>query len=219
MMSNIAMVLSGCGYLDGSEIQETVFAMLSLEQRGVAVQCFAPEGNQTRVVDHQTGDELSARRSMIQEAARICRGKIKTLAALDPSKWDGLVIPGGFGVALNLSDFALKGDATQVDPALAELIIAFHGQKKPIGAICIAPAVIARVLGKYGVQLTLGEPSEAATILESWGARYQACDREGVVVDSDHKIVSTPAYMYDDSSPARVFTGIAKLIDELLTML
>ncbi len=195
-MKKIAVVLSGCGHQDGSEITETVSALICLSQTGAKVVCFAPS--------HK-----------IEDANKISRGHTKPIGELHPAEFDGLLLPGGFGAAKHLSDWADKGAKCTVLPDLESALKAFYEQQKPSAAICIAPAIVARVLGKKGIAVTLGEDSPASAEIEKTGAVYETCPVTEYISDRDHRILTTPAYMYD-ATPHEVFTGISKMIREFV---
>ncbi|MBK8010485.1 MAG: isoprenoid biosynthesis glyoxalase ElbB [Deltaproteobacteria bacterium] len=216
-MKRIGVVLSGCGFKDGAEIREAVLALLALDRAGVEVVCAAPDIDQAKVVNHVTGQVVAEHRNVLVESARIARGRIRPLSDLSADDIDGLVLPGGFGAANNLSTFATEGSDAVVEASLRDLIVAVHRQRKPIGAICIAPAVVARVLGSHGVKVTIGMDGDTARAIEATGARHERCPVEGIVVDPENRVVSTPAYMYD--APLRaVAAGIELCVAEVLRM-
>jgi enhancing lycopene biosynthesis protein 2 len=199
MVVRVGVVLGGCGFKDGAEVHESVLALLALERAGAEVHCFAPDIPQAQVVNHLTGKAEGGPRNVLVEAARIARGAIRDVAHADPAHLDALVIPGGFGAALNLSTFATQGAGGSVEPGTARLVRALHAAGKPIGAICIAPAVIALLLGAEHPTLTIGHDRGTAAGLEACGARHQDCPVEGIVVDRERRIVTTPAYMLGPS--------------------
>ena len=169
-MKNIAVILAGCGHLDGAEIRESVLSLLYLDQQGAKVQCFAPDQAQFDVVDHRTGKPVGESRNVLTESARIARGEIEPLSALDVAAFDALVLPGGFGVAKNLSDLATKGAGATVQADYQRIIREFHAQGKPIGAMCIAPAVLAAALsGVAAPTLTIGEDAGTAGVIAQFG--------------------------------------------------
>lgn len=213
----VAVVLSGCGFQDGAEIHESVCTLLALSQRGASVQCFAPDMAQARVVNHYTGEpeQGAAARNVLVEAARIARGNIVALADFDAAQHDALILPGGFGAALNLSDFAHSGAQCTVQPDVARAITTMHQQGKPIGALCIAPVLLARLLP--GACLTIGHDSATASAVQGMGAQHQSTQARQIVVDAAHKLVSTPCYMLD-SSLADIFAGADALVAEVLRM-
>lgn len=215
-MKRFAVVMSGCGYQDGTEITEAVSALIALSELGAEYEVFAPEMN-FPAKNHMTG-EAADTRSAIQEVARIARGNCKNLTELDPGKFDGLVMPGGFGAALNLSNWANQGAQCDVHPEIKRIVETFHADSKPIAAICIAPAVVARVLGKHHIAVTIGQDKETAAEIEKAGASHVACNVTDFVSDRENKIVTTPAYMYGEAKPSEVYTGIRKAIHELYEM-
>lgn len=215
----VGVLLNGCGNRDGSEIHEAVFSMLALESVGARLQCIAPDEDQVRVINHLNGEKSSEQRNMLREAARIARGKIKPLSKIKMEELDALMIPGGFGTALNLCDFAEQGAKMKVHPILNELIEALFHKNKPIAALCIAPVILAKVLGKYRIELTMGAYGDAAKKIEDMGAIHVVCPSGSCVVDAKHRIVSSPAYMYDDASMSEVFAGIQKAARALKELL
>jgi enhancing lycopene biosynthesis protein 2 len=218
MALRVGVVLSGCGFRDGSEVHESVLALLALDEAGAEARCFAPDVPQARVVDHRTGKEVPGeRRNVLDESARIARGKVRDLREAKASDLDAVVFPGGFGAALNLSTFATKGKDAEVHPEAARLLREMHAAGKPIGAICIAPAVVARVLGAAHPHLTIGDDRGTAAALEASGAVHEACPVEGFVVDRRNRVVSTPAYMFD-ARISDVAKGVRACVKEVLSL-
>jgi enhancing lycopene biosynthesis protein 2 len=216
MKPKIAVVLAGCGFKDGSEIREAVLALTALSMNGADFECFAPSKDFDEV-DHLTGELTGRRRNVLQEAARIARGKIESIDKLAAQSFDGLMLPGGFGVAKNLCTFATEGANCQVDPQVERAVEDFIQDRKPIGAICIAPALVAKVFQKHGgVRLTVGAESEASRAIASMGSKHMVSRADEIVIDLDHQVVTTPAYMYDDASLSDIFTGISKLARQLV---
>jgi len=215
-MKKIAIVLSGCGYQDGTEITEAISTFIAIGEVGASYQCFAPN------IDFEASNHLNGekqdQRNALTESARLCRGQVKELDQLNEKEFDALVFPGGFGAALHLSDWAQKGARCQVDPLVTKAIESFHKNSKPIGAICIAPALIAKTLGSHEVTLTIGNDSETAQEIEKTGAIHEECAVDDFITDRAHKVITTPAYMYDDAPPFQVFTGVKNLIKELVEM-
>lgn len=199
MQRHVAVVLSGCGFREGSEITEAVSTLIALADAGASYQCFAPQ-------------------SVVAEGAKIARDKILPLHELKESAFDAVIFPGGYGAAKVLCTWASQGARATVDKDVENTVRAFHKAAKPIGAICIAPAMVALVLGHEGVELTIGNDVETAAELEKTGARHTLCRVDDYVSDRDHKVVTTPAYMYDDASPNQVFAGIGKMVRELVEM-
>ena len=213
----IAVVLSGCGHQDGSEITEAVSTLIALTEAGAEPTVFAPQIPLT-VKDPLTSEPTGEKRDVLHESARISRGHIRELGELRAADFDGLALPGGFGAALNLSSWATEGAKGPVLPDLARALKEFHAAAKPIVAICIAPAVVARVLGAEGVTVTIGRDRDTAAEIEKTGARHEDCAVDDFITDRDHRVITTPAYMYDDAKPSEVFTGIRKAIRELVEM-
>lgn len=171
MKKHVAIILCGCGFKDGSEIHESVSTLLAIDNAGAEYQCYAPSGPQARVIDHISGAvEAGEERLMIKEAARIARGKIKNINELSAASADALILPGGFGSAFNLCNFAEKGAECTVHPEVARVIRDFHSAKKPLGFICIAPVIAAKVLGSHNVELTIGADKSTAVALSAMGA-------------------------------------------------
>ncbi|GAB6390048.1 isoprenoid biosynthesis glyoxalase ElbB [Stutzerimonas marianensis] len=217
MNKKVAVILSGCGVYDGSEIYESVITLLRLDQRGATVQCFAPDRPQLHVIDHRTGEETGESRNVLTEAARLARGQIKDLREADAADFDALIIPGGFGAAKNLSDFASKGAACQVQPDVLAVAQAFAKSGKPIGMMCIAPTMAAQIFGP-GVLCTLGHDDDpAAVAAREMGAMHKACEVSEIVEDTQRKLVTTPAYMLAQSI-SEAASGIYKLVDRVLDL-
>lgn len=216
-MPRVAVILSGCGYLDGAEIREAVITLLALDRAEADVSCFAPNIAQRQVVDHQSGETVEESRNVLRESARIARGKIAPLSEAKIDEFDAVVLPGGFGAALNLSSFAIEGPEASIDESVASFLKAAHGARKPIGAICIAPALVALALGPHSPLLTIGNDAGTAAALTSCGARHADRPVDDIVIDEENRIVSTPAYMFD--APLRdIATGIEKAITALLAL-
>jgi enhancing lycopene biosynthesis protein 2 len=218
--NRIGVLLSGCGFLDGSEIHEAVLTMLHLDRAGAETVCIAPRAPQAAVVDHFTQQAVPGSvRNVLEESARIARGRIQDLAEVDPEALDGLILPGGYGAAKNLCDFALAGAQAKTRPDVTALLRAMHAQKKPIGAICIAPAAVAAALrGVCQPTLTIGEDHGVAAALQTIGSKHENCPVTGFVVDERNRIVTTPAYMYD-ARISDVSAGIEKLVQTVLKMI
>ncbi len=214
----VGVVLSGCGVFDGAEIHEAVVTLLALDRAGVEIVCMAPDIDQLHVVNHLTGEVVAGeRRNVLVEAARIARGAIRDMAQVDPGELDALIIPGGFGAAKNLCDFAVKGADCQVHGEVARVVRGVHAAGKPVGAICIAPALVAKLLGDEKPRLTIGTDAATAAAVEAMGACHVACQVEGTVVDRERKLVTTPAYMLARSI-AEAATGIEKLVGEVIAL-
>lgn len=213
-MATIGVLLSGCGVFDGSEIHEATLALYFLGKAGAKVVCLAPEAD-FAAVDHATKTPSGERRNIRVEAARLARGPVADVAAVSAADLDGLILPGGLGAAKNLCDFAEKGGKGTVVPSVAALIAAMHAAGKPIGAICIAPAVLALALGGHKPELTIGNDPGTAQALEAAGARHVARAVDEIQVDAANNLVTTPAYMLGPGI-ADIAKGIEKLVDAVL---
>lgn len=218
MSKKVALILAGCGHLDGSEIREAISSLLALDQAGAQVTIFAPKITQKDVVNHYDQESLEQERDTFEEASRLARGDIHPLQELTADNFDALMIPGGFGVAKNLCTFAFDGSDCHVLPEIDSLIKDFHAEGKPIGAVCIAPALVAKVLGPHGINVTIGKHPETAQEIEKTGAIHKNCEVTEVCVDKNHKIVTSPAYMYDNADLKDVFQGVSLCVQKLLEM-
>jgi enhancing lycopene biosynthesis protein 2 len=218
MGKKIGVVLSGCGVYDGAEIHESVVTLLAIDRLGAEAVICAPDVPQLHVVNHLTGEvEEGAERNVLVESARIARGAIRDVAEVTADELDALILPGGFGAAKNLCDFAVKGADCDVDPGVAALVRAVHEQGKPVAAVCIAPALIAKVLGDEGPELTIGNDADTAGALEAMGAAHVACPVREFVVDRERKLISSPAYMLAESI-SEAAEGIEKTVAILIDM-
>ncbi|BAJ00060.1 isoprenoid biosynthesis glyoxalase ElbB [Shewanella violacea] len=217
-MKKIAVLLSGSGVFDGSEIHESVLSMLALSKLGVDYQCFAPNILQMHVVNHLTGEVESLQsRNVLVESARIARGEIKATEELELDEFDALIIPGGFGAAKNLCNFATNGSDCVIAPEVASFIGQFADSCKPVGFICIAPVMIPLLYGE-GVIGTIGNDSETAQAFNLMGGKHQAAVVQDIIVDEINKVVSTPAYMLA-ANIAEASVGIEKLVKKVVEMI
>lgn len=219
MNKKVAVLLSGCGFLDGAEIRESVLTLLNLDTEDIDYEIFAPNTDQHHTINHLKGEEISTKRNMIEEAARIARGKITPINELQIKDFDGLVIPGGFGVAKNFCTFAFEGATATTTAEVSRVVKGFHAEKKPIAAICIAPALIALNLGEHKVKVTIGTDKETAIEIEKTGATHQYCEANEFCIDEENKVVSTPAYMFDNAKLNSINIGIAGSINQLKSWL
>ena len=215
-MPKVGVVLSGCGVNDGSEIHEAVITMLELDKANADMVLMAPNIDQLHVINHATGDEMSDSRNVLVESARIARGNIKDIAEIKSGDLDALIFPGGFGVAKNLSDYAMAGAECSINPDVQRLSNEIHNDGKPIGVICIAPAMMAQILGEE-TELTIGYDDQTANDINTMGAKHITCPVEEIVIDKDKKVVSTPAYM-EAKSIKEAAEGIQKLVEQVLKM-
>jgi enhancing lycopene biosynthesis protein 2 len=218
VMKKIGVVLSGCGVRDGSEIHEAVFTLLAIDQAGCQAVCMAPD-SEFAVTNHLTMQDAGDKRNMLVESARIARGNIRDLQGVTAADLDAIIFPGGFGAAKNLCDFAVNGAAASVHPQVLRILKEMATAKKPIGVICIAPALVAAALGKdLAPTVTIGTDAGTAAEINKTGAIHQECPVTGFVVDEKNKIVSTPAYMLAERI-SEVSAGIEKCVTEVIKLI
>lgn len=217
-MAKVGVLLSGCGVMDGAEITESALALLALDQQGADIVCCAPDMDAPEI-DHRTNDATGEKRNVLREAARIARGQIRDAAEVKADELDALIIPGGYGAAKNLCNFAEKGADCDVHPAVEQLVGDMLAQRKPIGAICIAPALLARIAGRRGLKATVTIGNDAATAkgIQATGCTHTDRPVTDIAVDEQNKVVTTPAYMLGPG-PAAVWEGIRKCIEQVLRM-
>lgn len=213
-MAKIGVVLSGCGVMDGSEIHESVLTLLALAREGDEAVCLAPDVGQRDVINHLTGKPVNEKRNVLVESARIARGKIQDIKGMKAKDIDGLIFPGGYGAAKNLCTFAFDGPDCKVHPEVARLAREVYEAGKPIGAICIAPALIAKIFEKKSLSLTIGNDPETAGAIQKMGHRHMVCPVDQICVDSTKPFVTTPAYMLAKNL-AEAWEGIEKLVKEV----
>jgi enhancing lycopene biosynthesis protein 2 len=224
---NIGVLLSGNGVYDGSEIHEAVSTLIALDKLGAKAICMAPNIEQHHVIDHVTGDEMKEKRNVLIEAARIARGDIKPLNEVSSDDIDGLIMPGGFGAAKNLSKWAFSGPKGDIDPETKRLILEMVKSKKPIASLCVSPVVIAKALEDSGIKtkLTLGTTASPSPYdiksfnegVESIGATPVLCDVGDIMVDEENKIISSPCYMMV-TSIAQIYDSIYKVCEKLVEL-
>ncbi|PIE41479.1 MAG: isoprenoid biosynthesis protein ElbB [Gammaproteobacteria bacterium] len=212
----VAVILAGCGVYDGSEIYETTITLLSLDQAGVEYQCMAPNIDQMHVINHLTGEATDETRNVLVEAARLARGNIIDLADANASDYDALIIPGGFGAAKNLSSFAVDGAEMTINQDVAALVKAIHDQGKPVGLICIAPAMTPKLFGE-GTECTIGNDADTAAAIAAMGGKHQECAVNSFHVDEARKVVTTPAYMLAERI-SEAAEGISKLVSKVIEL-
>jgi len=216
-MKHIAVVLCGSGYKDGSEIRESVLTLLALSHQGAHFTCFACDDFQYDVVNCLTGETVAnEKRHMLIESARIARGDVRPLTELNVKNFDGIIFPGGFGAAKNLCTFAFHGSSGSVRADVQSILDSFYQSKKPIGAICIAPAILALAFRNKGLTLTVGAAGETADEIIKLGHKHQACRADECVVDRTHRMATCPAYMYDDAPLADIYRGIEGVVKAVL---
>ena len=211
-----AVILSGCGHQDGAEIHEATLTLWAIHKNGADYQCYAPNIKQHHVLNHLTGKEMNEERNVLIESARIARGKVIDLATFTPDSADALVIPGGFGAAKNLSSYAFDGLTCTVNEDVAKAVSTMHAEGKPMGALCIAPVILAKVLG--AVSLTIGQDTGTADNLTAMGAHHVPTGHGEIAIDPEKKIVTTPCYMLD-SRVDQIGEGADRLIRAMLDLM
>ncbi len=215
-MKKFAVVLSGCGVYDGSEIHEATLSLLAIARQGCSYDIFAPDRNQHHVINHLTGEEMDETRNVMVESARIARGKVRDLKTFNPQEFDGLLFPGGFGAAKNLSTWAFEAADATVLPEVEDAIRGMVALKKPVGALCISPVILARVLGE--VKLTIGDDEGTMEAIESLGATHVITTHGEVVVDPDFNLVTTPCYMLD-ATIDQIALGATNVVDAMIKLM
>jgi enhancing lycopene biosynthesis protein 2 len=215
-MKKFAVIISGNGVYDGAEIHETVLTMLAIKKAGADYQLFAPDMMQLHVINHLTGEEMPEKRNVLVESARIARGNIKPLAEYNPKDYDAMIFPGGFGVAKNLCTFAIDGPDCKVNPDVEKAVKETHAIKKPIGALCIAPALISRLLGD--VELTIGQDAGTAEAITKMGSKHVKTTHGEVVVDKKHNVFSTPCYMLD-ANIMQIELGAMNVVEAMMEVM
>ena len=213
---SIAVILAGCGNKDGAEIHESTLTLWAIHRHGANYQCYAPDKKQHHVLNHITGEEMAEERNVLIEAARIARGNIRSLARFDEKDHDILIIPGGFGAAKNLCTYAFDGPDCTVDETVAKAVKEMYQAKKPIGALCIAPVILARLLPD--IVVTTGQDPQTAGNITQMGGRHQQTTHGEIAIDTANRIVTTPCYMLD-ARVDQIGEGADKLVDALLKML
>lgn len=219
-MKKILVVLAGCGAKDGAEIHESVLTLLAIDKAGASYQCAAPNMDQHHVLNFITDEEMSETRNVLIEASRIARGNILDLSEVQMKDYDALMLPGGFGAAKNLCTFAMDGVNAKLNPEVDRILNEAYDQKKPIGAVCISPAIVALALAKKNpeITLTLGTDDGANKNLEDIGVKSEACLTTAFVRDDGNRIVSSPAYMHGDSKISELEQGISGCVNALMEM-
>ncbi len=217
MSKKVGVLLSGCGVFDGAEIHESVLTLLFLDKAGAEAICMAPD-MEHQAVNHLTGEATKEKRNVLMESARIARGKIRNLKDVRAADMDALILPGGFGAAKNLSDFAVKGPDASVHPEVARILKEMTDAGKPVGAICIAPATVAKALAVKKPEVTIGTDAGTAAGIEKTGAKHFKCAVDQIHTDMKNRIVTTPAYMLGPGIKD-IAAGIEKLVNQVLSMI
>jgi enhancing lycopene biosynthesis protein 2 len=214
-MKKIAVVLAGNGVYDGSEIHEATLTMLAITRNGAQYQCFAPDVNQAHVVNHLTGEEMPEKRNVLIEAARIARGNINPLSEYNAIDFDAIVFPGGFGAAKNFCTFAFDGIDCKVNPDVEKAVRSTVAEKKPIGALCISPVMIAKILGD--VKVTIGQDEATIQAVENLGGTHVKTTHGQIVVDEKYKVITTPCYMLN-ATIDQIADGAENAVKKILEM-
>ncbi len=218
MEKKVGVLLSGCGVYDGSEIHEAVLTLLALDKAGAKAVCMAPDIEQLHVVNHLSQETTDEKRNVLVESARIARGEIQNLKDVKAEDIDALILPGGFGAAKNLSTFAVHGPDAQVNPEVERIIKEMVGAKKPVGAICIAPATLTKIISDKKPQVTIGNDLSTAQAIEKMGGVHHNCGVDRIHIDKNNRLVTTPAYMLGPGIKD-VAVGIEELVNEIMVMI
>lgn len=211
----VAVILSGCGVYDGAEIHESVLTLLAIEQHHAGYACFAPDIPQHHVINHISGGEMDESRNVLVESARIARGDIRPLSDFKATDFDALIFPGGFGAAKNLSSFAFDGADCNVNDEVVSALKDMVAAGKPVGAMCISPVILSKVFGEIAV--TIGSDEETAGAIEAMGSTHVKTTHGEVVIDEEHKFVTTPCYMLD-ASISQIMFGATAVVREVLKL-
>lgn len=215
-MKKFAVILSGCGVFDGAEIHESTLTLYAIMKHGASYEIFAPDIAQHHVINHVTGEEMNESRNVLVESARIARGAIKDLGNYKAEDFDGLIFPGGFGVAKNLSTVAFDGaDATVID-GISKLVVATYEAGKPIGALCIAPAMMAKIFDAATV--TIGQDQGTIEAIEKMGGTHINTTHGDVVYDDRLNLFSTPCYMLD-ANILQIAEGAENIVSAMLKVM
>ncbi|MBC8185935.1 isoprenoid biosynthesis glyoxalase ElbB [candidate division KSB1 bacterium] len=212
-MKKFAVILSGCGVFDGAEIHEATLTMLAIKKQGAEYEIFAPDIPQHHVINHITGEEMNEIRNVLVESARIARGNIKDLKEYNPSDFDALIFPGGFGAAKNLCDFAFKGPDCTINDDVVNAIQKTAEQHKPIGALCISPVFMAKIF--RDVEVTIGQDAGTAEAIEKMGATHKQTDHGEVIVDEKNLVFTTPCYMLD-ANILQIAKGASNIVEAMM---
>lgn len=214
----VAVILSGCGVMDGTEIHEAVLTLLEIDRSGVKYDCLSLDIMQSDVIDHScSAEDILSQRNVMKESARISRGQITNIKQADINNYDALFVPGGFGAAKNLCDYAFKGASLTVNQDILDFSMAMHNAGKPIGLMCIAPVMAPKIFG-VGVRCTIGTDPNTAAHIEAIGGIHVKVGADQIVVDTSKRLVTTPGYMTGESITS-VSLGISKMVQKVLSMI
>jgi len=214
-MKKIAVVLAGSGVYDGSEIHEATLTLLAIARRGAVYQCFAPDVEQAHVVNHLTGEEMPEKRNVLVEAARIARGNIKPLSQYKAEDFDAILFPGGFGAAKNLCTYAFDGANCKVNPDVEKAVRSTVVAEKPVGALCISPVMITKILGD--VNVTIGDDQSTIEAIEIMGGSHKSTGHGEIVTDEKYKVVTTPCYMLN-ATIDQIADGAENVVNKVLEL-
>jgi enhancing lycopene biosynthesis protein 2 len=214
-MKKFAVIIAGCGVYDGAEIHEATLTLWAIDKLGHQYDIFAPDIPQHHVINHLTGEAMQEKRNVLVESARIARGKIKPLDKLITEYYDALVLPGGFGVAKNLSTFAFEGANCDINADLNNVVRHFAASGKPIGGLCIAPAILAVILRE--VEVTIGKDPSTIEQIEKSGAKHVVTDHGEVYFDEETNLFTTPCYMLD-ASISQIADGVEAIIGAMVEL-
>lgn len=222
-----AVLLHGCGVYDGTEIHEAVCTLLAIAQAGHEYQCIAPDVAQYHVIDHTTGNEMKESRNVLVESARIARGDVKRVDEINVADYAGLVMPGGFGTAKNITTWAFNGPAGEIEPKTRKLILGFAEARKPIAALCMSPTTLAKAFEgtQFMAHLTVGSTAEPSPYdigaisegMESIGAVAEMKTVREIAVDEELKIITAPCYMME-ANIVEVYENTRQAIAELIRL-
>ncbi len=220
IQKKFAVILAGCGSMDGAEINEAVMTLYALSCNDIQASIFAPDMEQAHVVNHLSNTVVEGQsRNILHEAARIARGAISPLTELDMAEHDSVILVGGYGGAKNFSDFAFKGEQMSVDSEIERVILDAHKMQKPIGAMCISPVVVACALkGKSPVICTGADKDTAKIMTESFGAIVAECGKTECTIDNENLVVTTPTFMYPDITLCEMGKGCDAMVKALLKL-
>jgi enhancing lycopene biosynthesis protein 2 len=214
--TKLAVILAGCGHLDGAEIRESVLTLLAIENLGINYQIFSIDKDQHHVINHLTGETTDEKRNMMQESARIARGNVRDISELKTANYDGIILPGGFGVAKNFCDIAFKGSQASIHPEIKKIINNFYQEKKPIGAICISPALVALAIANSNIKYTLGDNNNNnEELISQSGGKYCTTKIGETCFDHEHKIFTCAAYMRNAPLP-KIYQEISEVIKNVV---
>ena len=221
-MKNFAIILSGCGGMDGTETHEATCLMLAIKQNGCNYRCFAINENQKYVV-HSGMQQTSEKRNMLAEAGRLDRGITKDFAKLDKNQFDALVFPGGYGTGTSFSDFiecngtsCKKNLNYKVRAEIKNVIQEFHAQGKPVFAGCLATILPNGSLKGLKIMTDTGRYTEEAIIKN--GNKPVVCQAGEICIDEENKIITAPYYLSSKVDIDTIFAESDKGIKAVIAL-